>query len=163
MKTMKAYPELRKTAHGVGQNCVHLVWKPKYAFKVLEGEVKTECERVLRETARRYGYGVIALEVQPDHVHCFLSFPPTESVSKVLNILKGVSSRRLRQQFPSLRRRYWGGHMWSPGKFFRSVGSTTDRAVKHYIESSHHGWDTHRQVLDRLAIDDSQTQLTHFS
>ena len=69
----KTYPELRRSAHGVGQNCFHLVWKTKYAFNVLEGEVKIGCERVLQETARRYGYGVIALEVQPNHVHCFLS------------------------------------------------------------------------------------------
>lgn len=90
----------------MGQNCSHLVWKLKYAFKVLEGEVKIGCERVLREVAQEYGYDLIALEVHPEHVHCFLSFPLAVSVSKVLNLLEGESSRRLRQQFPVLRQRY---------------------------------------------------------
>ena len=158
---MKTYLELSRSAHGVGQNCFHLVWKSKYSYSILVGEVKTACERVLREIARRYGYVVISLDVQPDHVHCFVSFRPTVPVSRVFQLLKGVSARRLFQEFPHLRRRYWGGHLWSPGKFYRSVGSTTDRAVKHYIECSQGEWKTVKPELEKL--DPQQTQITQFT
>jgi len=157
---LKNYPKLRRSAHGVGQNCFHLVWKPKYAYSVLDGEVKSVCERVLCETARQYGFQIFSLEVMPDHVHLFVSLPVSVSVSRALQILKGVSSRRLRQECPGLRRRYWGGHMWSPGKFSRSVGSVTDKAVKHYIECSQGQWKTTKHEIDTLEA--GQTQITDF-
>ena len=157
---MKAYLELRRSAHSVGQNCFHLVWKPKYAYSILTGEVKTECERVLRETAKRYGYGIFSLELQPDHIHCFVGFPPTIPVSDVLHKLKGVSSRMLRKKFPHLCRIYYGGHMWSPGKFYRSVGSTTDKAVKHYIECSHGKWKLVKPEIE--VADEKQIQITDY-
>jgi len=158
---MKAYLELRRSAHSVGQNCFHLVWKPKYAYPILVGDVKSECECVLRETSKRYDYGVISLEVRPEHVHCFVSFSPDVPVSKVLNILKGVSSRYLRDKFPHLQRTYYGGHMWSPGKFYRSVGSTTDRAVKHYIECSQGSWKTIKHEIEELDL--AQAQITDYT
>jgi len=148
-------------SHGCGQCSFHLVWKPKYAFSILVGDVKSECERVFREVAEDRGFVLFALEVMPDHVHVFVGFHPTVSVSEVLQAFKGVSARRLFQRFPHLRRRYWGGHLWSRGKFFRSVGSTTDKAVKHYIECSQHGWHkTSREIED---LDSRQTRIIQYA
>ena len=146
------------TAHGVGQNSFHLVWKPKYAYSILVGEIKTYCEEVLKQISRDYGYVVHALEVMPDHIHMFLTFKPSASVSGVLQRLKGISARRLFERFPELRKRYWGGHLWSPGKFFRSVGSTTDWAVKHYIEYSQGDWKNPEKQIP----DPQQTSITRF-
>jgi len=99
-------------AYGAGQNSFHFVWKPKYVFYILIDDVRTYCEGVLRQFAQDYGYVVHALEVVLDHVHLFLSFKPSVSVSRVFQNLKGISVRRLFQKFPELRRRYWGGHLW---------------------------------------------------
>jgi len=148
------------TAHGCGQNSFHFVWKPKYAYSILTGEVKTFCDGVLREIAVEYGYAVNALEILPDHVHLFLSFKPSVCVSDVFHKLKGISAKRLFEAFPRLRGRYWRGHLWSRGKFFRSVGSTTDQAVKHYIECSQGSWKTIKHQMETL--DPKQTQITEY-
>jgi putative transposase len=151
--------DLVSVSHGCGQNSFHFVWKPKYAYRILIDEVKSCCEKVLRQIAQDYGYLIHALEVMPDHVHVFLSFKPSVSVSDVFHKLKGISARRLFEAFPQLRKRYWGGHLWSCGKFFRSVGSTTDRAVKLYIECSQGGW---HKAEPQQEQDPNQTQITRF-
>lgn len=76
------------------------------------------------------------------------------------NVLKGVSSHHLMSRFPHLRRKYYGGHMWSSGKFYRSVGSTTDRAVKHYIECSQGEWKTFKPEVELLQA--GQTNITDY-
>ena len=146
------------TAHGVGQNSFHLVWKPKYAYSILVGEIKTHCEEVLKQVAQDYGYVIHALEVMPDHIHIFLTFKPSVSVSEVFHRLKGISAHRLFERFPDLRKKYWGGHLWSPGKFFRSVGSTTDWAVKQYIEYSQGDW----QKPEARKTNHKQASITQF-
>ena len=146
-------------SHGCGQNSFHFVWKPKYAFSVLNGDVKSYCECILRDVADRYGYMIHSLEVMSDHVHVFLSFKPTVCVSDVFHKLKGISAKRLFERFPELRKRYWGGHLWSRGKFFRSVGSTTDRAVKHYIDCSQGQWNTPKKLVQ---LDPKQTTLKKY-
>ena len=148
------------TAHGCGQNSFHFVWKPKYAYPILVGEIKTYCEQILRYIAGQYGYDVHSLEVMPDHIHIFVSFKPSVCVSDVFHKLKGISAREIFLVFPELRKKYWGGHLWSRGKFFRSVGSTTDRAVKHYIESSQGSWQTVEPQQEQLHP--GQTLITRY-
>ena len=75
-------------------------------------------------------------DLMPDHVHCFVEVPPTMSVSKALNLLKGYSSYKLFQKHRWLRAYFRKGHLWSPGKFFRSVGNVTAEAIKNYIAQS---------------------------
>ena len=148
------------TAYGCGQNSFHLVWKPKYAYSILVGEIKAYCEEVLGQIAEKYGYVVHALEVMPDHIHMFVTFKPSDSVSDVFHKLKGISARESFVRFPELRKEYWGGHLWRRGKFFRSVGSTTDRAVKLYIEHSQGSWQTVEPQQEMLAP--GQTQITKY-
>ena len=148
------------TAHACGQNSFHLVWKPKYAYSILVDDIKAYCDEVLRQIAEKYEYVVHALEVMPDHVHMFVTFKPTVCVSDVFHKLKGISARELFLKFPELRKRYWGGHLWSRGKFFRSVGSTTDRAVKLYIEYSQGRWQTVEPQQEQIAP--GQTQITKY-
>jgi len=131
---------LNNFRHGVGQNAYHLVWRPKYAkdpFKF--ALVRQACERFLHEIARRYGFEIYELQVMPDHVHCFVEIPPSMSVSKALNLIKGYSSFKLFRKHPWLRRYFRKGHLWSPGKFFRSVGNVTAEAIKNYIAQSNRG------------------------
>jgi putative transposase len=79
---------------------------------------------------------LVELEVMPDHVHCFVDLPPTLSVCRALQLLKGFSARMIFKHHPWLRSHFRTGHFWSPGKFYRSVGSVTDEAIKNYIIAS---------------------------
>ena len=76
------------------------------------------------------------MEVVEDHVHLFLEFHPSTSLSKVIQHLKGGSSYRLFKLHPELREKYWGGSLWSSGKFYRSIGNVTADTIKHYINYS---------------------------
>ena len=133
--------------HSVGQNAFHLVWKPKYAKDPFKFSVVREhCEQFLREIAETHKIEVFELQVQPDHVHMFAGLPPTMSVSKALQLLKGGSAYKLFRQHPWLRRHFRKGHFWSPGKFFRSVGNVTADVIQAYINDSHHGWNFPKQT-----------------
>ena len=134
---------LLSDAHGVGQNAYHLVWKPKYAVPVFRNEhYQRVCDGVLRMIAAQYRFKVYELQVMSDHVHLFVECPPTICVSKALQLFKGISSRVLRRNFSYLREYK---HLWSPGKFFRSVGNVTSDVIKHYIRESQGSWDFPRQ------------------
>jgi len=76
------------------------------------------------------------MEVVEDHVHLFLEFHPSTSLSKVIQYLKGGSSYRLFRLHPELRKKYWDGSLWSSGKFYRSIGNVTADTIKHYINDS---------------------------
>ncbi len=82
------------------------------------------------------GYKIHAMELAEDHIHLFLQFHPSTSLSNVVQFLKGGSSYRLFKLHPELKKRYWGGNLWSSGKFFRSVGNVTADTIKHYINES---------------------------
>ena len=128
---------LKHLSHSVGQSAFHLVWKPKWAkdpFKFFS--VRSVCSAAIRRAAYKNGMRIIELEVMNDHVHCFVEIPHTMSVARALNLLKGFSSYMIFKHHPWLRRHFRTGHFWSPGKFFRSVGSVTEDAVKHYIAIS---------------------------
>jgi putative transposase len=132
---------LNNFRHGVGQNAYHLVWRPKYAkdpFKF--ALVQQDCEQFLYEIALQYGFEIYELQVMPDHVHLFVEIPPTMSVSKALQLFKGISSYKLSRQHPWLRKHFREGHFWSPGKFFRSVGNVTAETIQHYISQSQGSW-----------------------
>ena len=132
--------DLFSVSHGFGQVCFHVVFCPKFRYKVLFGELKSVCERVFREVALKYNFTIYELQVHVDHVHLFVGFKPNVSVSYVVQIFKGVSARCLFQRFPELRHRYRHGSFWSCGKFYRSVGNVTVDTIKHYITKSSGDW-----------------------
>ena len=132
--------QLMYLSHWVGQSFYHFVWRPKWSkdpFKFFS--VRTVCAAALRRAASRHGMRVVELEVMPDHVHCFVQVSSTMSVGMALQLLKGYSSYMIFKHHPWLRRHFRTGHLWGPGKFFRSVGSVTEDAVRHYIAVSNRG------------------------
>jgi putative transposase len=131
---------LQHLSHAVGQNSFHLIWKFKWARDPCKFEpVRVLCTAALRRAAHRNAMRIIELEVMPDHVHCFVDLPPTLSVSEALQRLKGYSAYMLFKHHPWLRNHFRTGHLWSPGKFFRSVGTVTADAIKRYIAQSNRG------------------------
>lgn len=128
---------LQHLNHSVGQNSFHLVWKPKWSRNPFKFEpVEAVCVASIKRACFKHGLKLIELEVMPDHVHCFVDLHPSMSVSKALQLLKGFSSKMIFKHHPWLRKYFRTGNLWSPGKFFRSVGSVTDEAIKNYIAQS---------------------------
>ena len=78
---------------------------------------------------------IIKGSIGKEHVHMLVSCPPNISVSKLVQLIKGKSSRILLNEYKELKKRYWGQHLWSVGYFCRSVGDITDKIIKEYIEN----------------------------
>ena len=129
--------ELRSFSHGYGQITYHIVLVPKYRYRIFyDKQVKKDCELILNNICMEKGYKIHAMEIVEDHLHLFLEFHPSTSLSKAVQCLKGGSSYRLFKLHPELKKRYWGGSLWSSGKFFRSVGNVTADTIAHYIKES---------------------------
>lgn len=102
---------------------VHLVFVTKYRRKAFTDAMLTRCEEVMREVCTTFEAELKQFNGEQDHVHLLVHYPPKVQLSKLVNSLKGVSSRRLRQEYDSHVRRYlWGGHFWSGSYFAGSCG-----------------------------------------
>lgn len=113
---------------------VHLVWVPKYRKAVLMGPVAIRTRDVLRQIAFEHELDVISGKVASDHVHMFIGYRPTQQISKIMQWLKGISSRVLLQEFAPLRRQFWGRHFWARGYLAVSSGNLTDEMIQEYID-----------------------------
>jgi putative transposase len=111
-----------------------LVWIPKYRKAVLTGEVAIRVRDLIRQIAMEHELEIISGKVARDHVHVFLSYRPTQKVSQIMQWLKGTSSRVLLQEFPHLRKKFWGRHFWARGYLAASSGTITDEMIKEYID-----------------------------
>jgi len=101
---------------------------------VLLGEVKSRLKEILVELCEWKDISILEGAICSDHVHMYLSVPPRYSVSSVMKVLKGKSAERLREEFPELRKKYWGLHIWARGYFVSTVG--VDREViKSYVQN----------------------------
>lgn len=113
----------------------HIVWIPKYRKKLLgKKEVRHILEDILKGQSEERGWKVLALEIQPDHLHIFLSVPPNIAVSKVVNVLKGNTSRQLRVVFPFLKQ-VVRKSLWADGYYVSTAGFVSQAQVKKYIEA----------------------------
>jgi putative transposase len=112
---------------------VHLVWIPKYRKKVLLGPVAVRVRDVIRQIAMEHDIQILSGKVSRDHIHVLISYPPQQSISKMVQWLKGTSSRVLLQEFPHLRKQLWGRHVWARGYLAVTSGTITDQMVEQYI------------------------------
>lgn len=124
----------RTTSHTRFDNKYHIVWITKYRKNILKGEIGKRTRDLIRQVCERYGIEIIRGNISPDHVHIFVSIPPQYAVSKVVQNMKGRSSRKLQQEFSELRREYWGRHFWGIGFFCVTSGNVTDEMIIQYIE-----------------------------
>lgn len=124
----------RKTSHSTYDLKYHIVWITKYRKKVLKGEVAVKVRELIREICKGNDIEILKGHVSVDHVHLFVSIPPHLSISKVVQYLKGKSSRKLLFAFKSLQQQFWGRHLWARGYFVASSGNVTDEVIMKYIE-----------------------------
>ena len=131
--------DLQKSAHATYRTRYHLVWIPKYRRGILTRPIQTRLRELLAGICERYGYELDTMSVQNDHVHVFLSFPPKVSIAKATQTLKGVSSRKLREEFPELEQKMWGAPIWAVGYYAATVGDrTTAQQIRRYIQKQEH-------------------------
>ena len=131
------------TEHGdirTGRHCVfvlhaHLVFVTKYRHPVFTAAHLTRMEVIMRAVCADFETALAEFNGETSHVHLLVNFPPKVALSRLVNSLKGVSSRRIRQEFPDLRRHYWQAQrLWSGSYFAGSVGGAPISVLRQYIE-----------------------------
>lgn len=113
----------------------HLVWITKYRKRVLSGGVGVRVRELVRETCSSLDVVIKKGHVNSDHVHLLVSVPPHLSVSKLVQSIKGRSSRKLMMENRTLKRMFWGRHLWARGYFACTTGNVTDEIISEYIEN----------------------------
>ena len=129
---MKQY---RKSSHTIYDIKYHLCWITKYRYQVLIGKIAERAQELIRRECSDLDAIIITGSVGSDHIHIFVSVPPSISVSKLMRQVKGVTSRKIQQEFPELRKRYWGKQFWARGYFAISSGNVTDEMWMEYIRN----------------------------
>ena len=124
----------RTTSHAVHDIKYHIIWVTKYRYKVLMGKIGYRLRELVRQGCEARNITIVSGSVRADHVHLLLSCPPSLAPSKIVQYLKGRSSRLLQDEFPELKKKYWGQHLWARGYFCATVGSVTEETIRKYIE-----------------------------
>ena len=112
----------------------HVVWATKYRYNVLQGSLRERLRTIIRQTCDELDVHIVRGVLARDHIHMFVSIPPKQSLSDVMQKIKGRSSRRLQMEFPHLRKRYWGKRFWARGYFSTTSGNVTDETIMRYLE-----------------------------
>ncbi len=107
----------------------------KYRKRILVGEVATRLRDLVREVCRTQEIEILQGTVSGDHVHVLLSCPPNLSPSKIMQLIKGKTSRKLMMEFKHIQKTYWGRHLWSRGYFVATSGNVTDEVIMEYIRT----------------------------
>ena len=124
----------RKSSHTVYDIKYHIVWITKYRKPVLDGEVSKRIRDLIREICKSKDVEIIKGHISKDHVHIFVSVPPHISVSKLVQSIKGKTSRKIMIENKMVSKAFWGRHMWDRGYFVASFGNVTDEVIIRYIE-----------------------------
>jgi len=129
--------DLCSYSSSLGKSRHHISFIPKYRHKIFGYErIKVVCEQSFHETAEEYGFTIRELGFDIDHIHMVVDTPPSYSLSQIVKLFKGRSSRKLFQMFPWLRKEFfWGGHLWSPSYFFDSIGDVQSEIVERYVRN----------------------------
>jgi len=125
----------RKGAHTVHDIKYHFVWKTKYSYAVMKGEVCLRTRQIIREICAENNLQIVSGNVRSNHIHVLISAPTDISPAKIAQFLKGKSSFRLQKEFKELQKRYWGQHLWARGYFCSTVGAVNEELIKRYIEN----------------------------
>ena len=122
-------------SHSVYYHRYHVVWATKYRYDVLRGDLRLRIREIIRQVCRELNVEIIKGVLSTDHVHMFIAVPPKYAISQVIQRMKGRSSYRVQQEFPAIRKRYWGRHFWAKGYFSTTSGNITDNVILQYLEN----------------------------
>ena len=117
----------------------HIVWCVKYRKKVIVGDVEVRMKELITKIAFDNRFSIISLECTEDHVHMLIDCTPQHYIPDVVKALKGNSARFLFKDFPQLKKKLWGGHLWNPSYFVSTESENTLEQVKKYIDGQKAG------------------------
>ena len=141
------YGKYKKLSHVIYKCDYHIVWVPKYRFRILKGAIKVLVERDLKMLCEWKQCEIQELNIQEDHVHLLVSIPPKVSVSKLMGTLKGKLAIKLFKSYPKLKQKpYWGNHFWARGYFVSTVG-LDEEMIRRYVK--------HQEKEERM-VEDNQ-------
>ena len=124
----------KKQSHVVYKCDYHIVWVPKYRFRILTGEIAKIMDQDIRMLSEWLGCEIIELNVQLDHIHVVVSIPPKVSVSQYMGTIKGKIAIKMFKSYPTLKKKpYWGNHFWARGYFVNTVG-LNEEMIKRYVK-----------------------------
>lgn len=132
----------KKLAHAVWECKYHVVWCPKYRFRILSGEVGRSIREIIRQLGEWKQVKILEGNVQKDHIHLVLSVPPKYSIAETIGFIKGKSAIKVFDRHLELKRRYWGRHFWAKGYCVSTIG-LDEAQIRKYVR-----WQTH---MDRKA------------
>jgi len=128
--------ELDKGAHSVYTLSYHYICCVKYRRKIFDADdIIDRLKQVNMEIADQFGVVILNQETDQDHIHILFKATPKLVITKFINSLKGVSARRLFQEFPRITSKLWKGHLWSPSYFLATTGQVTLDILKKYVEN----------------------------
>ena len=122
--------DYRHGSHTVFNIEYHFVWVTKYRYQVLKGDIALRVRELVRQTCEIFEIRILKGVVSKDHVHLLVSAPPTIAPSKIMRRIKGRTSSKLFEEFPNIKKRYWGRHFWARGYFCVTAGQVTDEMIK---------------------------------
>jgi putative transposase len=93
---------------------------------------------LIEEICKDNDWVIISKEIQPEHIHLFLSMSPATSLATMIKKLKGITARKLFLEFPNLKRQLWGGALWSPSYYVGTAGNVSAKTIQKYIERTEH-------------------------
>ncbi|MCP5082580.1 MAG: IS200/IS605 family transposase [Alphaproteobacteria bacterium] len=128
-------PSRRNKALAVFHHRYHIVWVPKYRFKVLAGDIRMRVREIVLQVCKEMGVKIVKGVLSRDHVHMFVEIPPHVAVSQFVQRAKGRFSRKVHQEFSELRKRYWGRRFWVRGYFCTTSGNITNEVILQYLEN----------------------------
>ena len=122
-----------------GRHCVfklhtHLVFVTKYRYEVLEGYMYPTLKMLFEKVCTDFKTKLVEFNGEGDHVHLLVHYPPKIAIAKLVNSLKGVSSRQLKLHHPEVANRYYKGALWRPSYFAASCGCASLDIIKQYVE-----------------------------
>ena len=119
----------------------HMVWSVKYRRKIITAEIDNYLKSLVSEIATDKGFTVHLFESgEMDHVHCFVSAPPKQSITDIVKYLKGITGRKLFERFPEIRGRLWKGQLWNHSYYVETIGSVSEQNIRRYIEAQIKGY-----------------------
>jgi len=113
----------------------HIVWCVKYRHKILDTIRENKLKEILNKIAEDNKFTIILINGDLDHIHLLIECSPQHYIPDIMKALKGVSARLMMKQYPQLKRKLWGGHMWNPSYFVATVSENIEEQIRNYINS----------------------------
>lgn len=126
--------EFRKLSHTIYECKYHIVFCPKYRFRILKDAIAEYCkQQIYKLCIQKELVEILEFNIQPDHIHLVISIPPKYSVSSIMGFLKGKLALQRFHRYEKLGKQYWGRHLWSRGYCVSTVGLNEEK-IRKYVK-----------------------------